>query len=88
MTNRSYRRNGPPLRCAHCLRDETFKNDADKVTATGATQMLTVNGQKKLHSELLCSHGWKWWSRHKDAHTLDRATDYQQQVDAGRIVVE
>lgn len=76
------------VRCHSCLKDARFKADAVNVTATGATQMLMVEGRKRRHSEILCSHGHKWWSRHPDAAKLDRAKDYEQQAETGRVSVE
>lgn len=60
-----------PLRCHIC--------NSRKILATGATQMLLVNGKKRLHSDVICANSHKWWSRHKAAHTLDRAEDAYQQ---------
>jgi hypothetical protein len=75
----------PPLYCHHCQRDSTLQADRYKIKATGATQFRYPKDKKRLCHELICSHGWKWWSFHKAAAALDRAADYQQQVETGRV---
>ncbi len=76
----------PPLQCYTCLRrGEGFREDAANVRATGATQMLMVDQKRRRHSELICSHGHKWWSRHPGARKLDRRVDLAQQVETGAV---
>ncbi len=80
----------PTLQCHRCLRRDDLRDDARNVRATGATQMLAdsrskAKGKKRLHSELICAHGHKWWSRHPAAHKLDRRVDFAQQVETGAV---
>ncbi len=78
----------PPLQCYTCLRRDGMQADARNVRSTGATQMLADSrhkGKRRRHSELICSHGHKWWSCHPAARTLDRRVDLAQQVETGAV---